>query len=180
VRAELRGLLRELELPTLMVTHDYADAAALADRIGVLIDGRLVQVGTPVELIAQPASPFVADFTGVNFLQGAARSRAEGLTEVRLEDGTVIVSTDPAEGPVGVVVYPWEIAIAREAPEDSALNHLRAPIASMVPIGHRMRVRVGAITAEVTAASAERLKLRLGERVVATFKATGTRLVPLG
>jgi molybdopterin-binding protein len=57
---------------------------------------------------------------------------------------------------------------------------VRAPIASVAPVGNRLRVRVGPLVAEVTAASAERLALRPGESVVASFKATGTRLLPLG
>src|SRR5581483_4796783 len=56
VRAELRATLRTLELPALVVTHDFVDAAALADRVGVLVDGALVQVGRPEELIASPTS----------------------------------------------------------------------------------------------------------------------------
>ena len=96
-----------------------------------------------------------------------------------LDDGTRIFSTDPIEGHVGAVVYPWEVAVAREAPTDSAQNHVTGPIVSLVPIANRVRVRVGPLTAEITAASAERLGLRQGEPVVASFKATGTRLVPL-
>jgi ABC-type sulfate/molybdate transport systems ATPase subunit len=180
VRAELRTLLHELAMPTLLVTHEYADAAALADRVGVLVDGQLVQVARPEQLIAQPATPFVADFTGVNLLSGTARRRPDGLTEVELDGGTRLLSTDAAEGPVGAVVYPWEIALSREAAQDSALNHLSARIDSMVPVGNRVRVQLGGVTAEVTAASAERMELRAGETAIATFKATGTRLVPLG
>ena len=179
VRAELHELLEGLSLPALLVTHDYADAAALASRIGVIVDGRVVQVGTPAELIAAPASSFVADFTGGNLLHGRARSGAGGLTEVTLEDGTRVVSTDQGGGRVGVVVYPWEVTLAREAPADSAQNHVRGRIASVFPIGNRVRVRVGPLTAEVTAGSAERLALRPGETAVASFKATGTRLIPL-
>ena len=180
VRAELGDLLGRLRLPTLLVTHDFQDAAALAPRVGVLVEGRIVQQGSAPELIASPTSPFVADFTGGNLLHGVARVAPSGLTEVILEDGARIFSTDRVEGHVGAVVYPWEVAVAREAPVDSAQNHLTAPIASMVPVANRVRVRIGPLTAEITAASAERLALRTGERVVASFKATGTRLVPLG
>lgn len=179
VRGELRAHLRALGLPTVLVTHDYADAAALADRIAVMVEGRIVQLATPAELIAAPASTFVADFTGGNLLPGRARASSAGLTEVVLADGTRLFSTDRAAGDVGVVVYPWEIALARSAPADSTQNHVRAPVVSLVPVGNRVRVRVGPVTAEVTAASAERLGLRPGETVVASFKATGTRLVPL-
>jgi molybdate transport system ATP-binding protein len=180
VREELRPLLRAQRLPTLLVTHDYLDAAALADRVGVLVEGRIVQIGTPAELAAAPASPFVAEFTGGNVLRGTARAGERGLTAVVLEDGTEIASIDAARGSVGVVVYPWEVTLAREAPADSSLNHVAGPIAGVVPIGNRLRVRVGPLVAEVTAASADRLGLRPGERVVASFKATGTRLLPLG
>jgi molybdate transport system ATP-binding protein len=180
VRAELRELLEQLGLPALLVTHDYADAAALAGRIGVIVDGRVVQVGTPAELIAAPASSFVADFTGGNLLHGRARPGTNGLTEITLEDGSLVVSTDRGSGHVGVVVYPWEVTLAREAPADSAQNHVRGRIASVFPVGNRVRVRVGPLTAEVTAGSAERLGLGQGDTVVASFKATGTRLVPLG
>lgn len=179
VRSELRDLLTRLRLPTLIVTHDFHDAAALADRVSVIVEGRLVQTGKAQELVDTPANPFVADFTGGNLLRGLARRGAEGLTEVILEDGTQIFSTDEAEGPVGAVVYPWEVALARAAPTDSARNHVTAPIATMAPVANRVRVRVGPLTAEITAASAERLALRPGEVVVASFKAAGTRLVPL-
>jgi molybdate transport system ATP-binding protein len=179
VRGDLRELLERLGLPTLLVTHDFQDAAALADRVGVIVDGKLVQTGTPDELVAEPATPFVADFTGGNLVPGDARATGDGLTEVVLEDGTRLLSTDFAEGRVGVVVYPWEITVARLAPVDSAQNHMRATIATLVPVANRVRVRVGPLTAEITAASAERLALRPGDVVFASFKASGTRLVPL-
>ena len=178
VRAELGGHLRSAGLPTILVTHDFADAAALADRIAVLVDGRIVQTGTAAELIAQPSSPFVAEFAGSNFLSGTARPAHDGLTEVTLEDGTRVVSTDAGEGPVGLVIQPWEISLARTVADDSAQNHIRGTISSMAPIGNRVRVSVGSLTAEVTAASAASLGLSVGDEVVASFKATATRLTP--
>ena len=180
VRAELRELLRGLSLPTLLVTHDFEDAAALADRIGVLVDGRLRQLATADELVARPADPYVASFAGGNPIPGSARKTAAGLTEVRLADGSLVYSTDEAEGDVAVVVYPWEVSLAREAAPDSALNHVRGPIVSLSSVANRVRVRVGPVVAEVTGASVERLGLEPGQEVVASFKATGTRLLPSG
>jgi len=180
VRSELRLLLRELGLPTIVVTHDFLDTAALADRIAVLVEGQVVQVGTAEELISRPANAFVAELAGGNLVHGTAHLRRDGLTEVVLEDGHVIVSTDVAFGPVGVVIHPWEISIARAEPEDSAQNHIRARIESIVPVGNRRRVRVGPFTAEITAASAGELGLQESETVVATFKATATRLTQTG
>jgi molybdate transport system ATP-binding protein len=178
VRGELRTTLRELGLPALVVTHDFVDAAALADRVGVLVDGKLVQTGTPEELIAAPVSPFVARFAGGNVLHGHAR-RDDRLTAVELADRTIVLSTDDAEGEVAAVVYPWEVTVARALPVDSAQNHVQAEVRSVVPVGNRVRVTVGPVTAEVTAESAARLRLGEGDLVIASWKATATRLVPL-
>jgi len=171
---------RGLGLPTLLVTHDFEDAAALADRVGVLVEGRLRQLATADELVARPADPYVASFAGGNLMPGRARRIGDGLTEIRLADGSLVYSTDEAEGDVAVVVYPWEVSLAHEAAPDSALNHVRGPIASLSSVGSRVRVRVGPLVAEVTGASAERLGLAVGQEVVASFKATGTRLLLSG
>ena len=98
LRLELKELLDELDLPVLLVTHDFHDAAVLADRVAALADGRIRQVGTPSELIAAPADAFVASFTGANVLAGVARPGAGGLTEVALDDGGVVYSVDEAVG----------------------------------------------------------------------------------
>ena len=177
VRGELHDLLRELHLPTLLVTHDYEDAAALADEVGVLVGGELRQLAAPSELVARPRDAFVASFTGANLLHGTAVPGE--LTEVRLETGERLFSTDTAAGEVGVVVYPWDVSVAREHADDSALNVVRGEIGSVFEVGNRVRVRIGPVTAEVTASSSKRLELARGGVAYASFKATGTRLVPL-
>ena len=177
LRLELRMLLDELDLPVLLVTHDFHDAAVLADRVAALANGRIGQTGTPSALIAAPADAFVASFTGANVLAGVAAPGAGGLTEVALEDGGVVYSVDEAVGDVEVAVYPWDVSISREPPRDSALNHVRGPITSLVVLGNRARVQVRGLVGEVTVASAERLALREDEIVMASFKAAATRLV---
>ena len=96
-----------------------------------------------------------------------------------LDAGGSAFSVDEGEGRVALAVYPWEVALARAEAPDSAVNHLRGEVRSLVVLGNRVRVRVGPLTAEITAASADRLGLREGEPVVASFKATAARLVPL-
>jgi molybdate transport system ATP-binding protein len=78
---------------------------------------------------------------------------------------------------VAAIVYPWDVTLARALPSDSAQNHLQAEVRSIVPVGNRVRVTVGPVTAEVTAESASRLRLREGDLLVASWKATATRLV---
>ena len=177
LRLELKELLAELDLPVLLVTHDFQDAAVLADRVAALADGRIRQVGTPSQLIAAPADAFVASFTGANVLTGIARPGAGGLTEVALDDGSVVYSVDEALGAVEVAVYPWDVSISRDLPHDSSLNHVRGPVTSLVLLGNRARVQVRGLVSEITAASADRLGLEQGEIVMASFKAAATRLV---
>ena len=179
VRVELGEVLRDLRLPTILVTHDFDDAAALADRVGVIVDGTLLQVGTAAELVAAPADAFVARFTGANLLLGVAEAGAQDLTRVVLDDGGIAWTTDSGRGRVGIAVHPWEVSVSRVVPDDSSVNHLSAPIASLVPVGNRVRVRIGPLVSEITGASAARLRLREGDIVVASFKATAARLVPL-
>jgi len=181
---ELGAVLREVEVPALLVTHDFSEAAQLGDRVGVIDAGRVVQEGTPSELAAAPRSAFVADFTGAVVLTGTAHGAPDGLTVVELDGGGRVTSTDAAAGPVAVSVYPWEIAIepAGEAPHGSSQNRLAAEVLSVTTVGNRVRLGLAApqpLAAEVTSTAAEALGLRAGTRVTASWKAAATRLVAL-
>jgi molybdate transport system ATP-binding protein len=177
VRRELHDLLRELQIPTLFVTHDFEDAAALADKVGVLVDGSLRQFGRTSELVATPADPFVASFTGANLLRGRVAGSSNGIARVRLGDGTVISTTGAAAGDVVVAVYPWDVTVSIVEPHDSALNVIAAPIISITELGNRVRLAVGPVSAEITSESLRRLDLRVDQTVFASFKATGTRVL---
>jgi molybdate transport system ATP-binding protein len=181
---ELEAVLREVDVPALLVTHDFAEAAQLGDRVGVIDAGRVVQEGTATELAAAPRSAFVADFTGAVVLTGTARSGPKGLTHVELDGGGAVTSTDSGHGPVAVSVYPWEIAIEpeSEAAHGSAQNRLVAQVLSITTVGNRVRLGLAApqpLAAEITQASATELDLRTGTRVTATWKAAATRLVSI-
>ena len=113
LRDEIRRLQLEIGTTTLFVTHDQEEALAVADRVGVMNQGRLEQLAAPADLYANPATPFVADFVGLNnkvpaqvsggqaqllgtavpTLQGSVTSGA-GLAMVRPE--AVIITADPA------------------------------------------------------------------------------------
>src|SRR5262249_40945637 len=80
---ELVEALSRADAVAVVVTHDFAEAALLADEIFVMDGGRIVQRGTAAELSARPASAFVADFAGAVVLAGRARPPARGLPEVR-------------------------------------------------------------------------------------------------
>jgi ABC-type sulfate/molybdate transport systems ATPase subunit len=117
VRDELAELLAQLGLPTLLVTHDFEDAAALAQRVAVVVDGRVRQSGTPAGLVAAPADAFVVAFTGG--------------TVVPLPDGTRLA------------LHPWEARLRRahhtEPPDTPALCGV---LREVVDLGARVRARV--------------------------------------
>ena len=180
---ELAVLLRELQVPALLVTHDFAEAALLGDAVAVLDAGRIVQRGSAAELAAAPASAFVADLTGAVVLRGRAQAGADGLTRVALDGGGEVVALAPASGAVAVSVHPWEIALepAGSARSGSARNRLDVEVLSVTEIGNRVRVGLAApqpLAAELTGASAAQLGLAPGAHVVASWKAAATRVMP--
>jgi molybdate transport system ATP-binding protein len=181
---ELHGVLGDLEVPVIVVTHSFDEAALIADRLAVLDRGRLAQLGSAAEITARPRSAFVADFAGAVVLRGSASGSASGLTVVRLEGGGEVRSVDAAEGDVAVSVFPWEISLEPigSAPSDSMLNRLQGEIVSLTEVGNRVRIGLATpqpLSLEVTANSAARMGLRRGVRATAAWKATATRLIPI-
>ena len=115
-----------------------------------------------------------AEFAGMNRLTGVASG-----TKVLLDSGVEVRVADPAQGPVAVLVAPWEVSLSPAVPEGlSSLNHLEVTVRRVVPLGNRVRVALDGLTAEVTPESAARLELRPGVTVVASWKATASRTVP--
>jgi molybdate transport system ATP-binding protein len=181
---ELSRTIKDAGVPTLLVTHDFEEAAALADRIAVIEAGRVVQRGTPGELASRPAAAFVADLIGSVVLTGTGVGRAGGGTEIDLDGGGRVVSTDEGlSGPVAVSVHPWEITLEPSSAEatSSAQNRLAARVASVTELGSRVRVgldsRGHALVAEVTRAAVADLAITPGREVVAVWKASATRVV---
>ena len=158
-------------LPTILVTHDFEDAAALADRVGVIVDGRVLQVGTRrrprracLATRSSRASPARRLLLGHRARRsgrpdrGRARRRPIGVEQPTSATGRVTSPSIRGRSPLG-----------RSQHDDSAVNHVRAPITSIVPLGNRARVRVGPLVAEVThrvRRAARPPRGRAGRRVV--------------
>jgi iron(III) transport system ATP-binding protein len=116
-RTELRLLLKEIGITALFVTHDQEEAFDLSDRVAVLQEGRLRQVGTPRELYERPADRFVAGFVGKATLLTGTLDRHEDEVVVRLDSGAawrVRAGSGQATGQrVEVVVRPEELELHR-------------------------------------------------------------------
>jgi molybdate transport system ATP-binding protein len=178
---ELAEVLNSAEMPAILVTHDFHEAALLGQRVAIIDRGRLLQEDSAERLAAAPASAFVAEFTGSVVLTGLARRDVGPLTVIELDGGGSATATDPGEGPVAISVFPWEITLgpAGESAHDSAQNRLAARVQSITAVGNRVRVGLDAgqpLVAEITQAAADDLGLHPGATVTASWKATATRV----
>lgn len=179
-REELGAVMRERAGAVVLITHDPADAFDLADRVAVMEDGRIVQVGTPADLTTAPATPFVAAFTGAELLLDGVVDRVLGDGTIDVRSGRAsLVARSPegwiSEGQAVHVRYrPEDVVLApAEAPDVSARNRLRMRVRSVTPAGGLMRVRLdGPLTlaALVTRGSADRLGLAPGAEITALIK----------
>jgi len=186
VRGELRSILAETRIPTLLVTHDYADALVFRQRIVMLVDGQVAQDGAHEDLLAHPGSRFVADFTGVNFFEGQLEEwDSHLLARIRLAGEIEIFA--PAEGiapgPVNIALHPWEITLSPEPPAGSARNSLACRVREILPLGGRARVLLAlgdsgsqTLVAEITTEAQAALGGREGQVLYAAFKATALRV----
>jgi molybdate transport system ATP-binding protein len=145
VRGELADLLPILRLPTLLVTHAFEDAATLGERIGVLDQGRIVQLGSSAALLEAPSTPLVAQLTGATTLAGMAEPTPFGSL-VRLEGGGELRSSNPASGRVRVAIHPWKVQLTD--PHGSPLSDT---VLSVRPDRDALIVRTSRLTARVPA-----------------------------
>ena len=155
--ARAGGVLRDVAVPALLVTHDFAEAAQLGDRVGVIDGGRVVQEGSPSELAAAPRSAFVADFTGAVVLTGDARRGPDGLTLVGLDGGGTGGQhrrRRRAGGGQRLPVGDRDRA-ARRAAARSARNHLAAEVTRVTDARQPRAARPGAPQPLAAAIAAE-------------------------
>ncbi len=150
VREEIRELQLKLQLTVAYVTHDQEEALAVSDKVIVMSNARIAQVGTPRELYEEPASVFVADFVGdSNLLDGELISQEGDRAIVRI--GSVdmnLLRGRAAKGQVKVVVRPNALEISRKA---MGSGSLKARITKAAYIGKHMEYTLETAAGELFA-----------------------------
>lgn len=145
MRVELRDLLRHFGTTAIYVTHDQSEALAMSDRIAVMLDGRVVQEGTPQEIYTRPVHGFVAGFVGdINLLSGRVSSCApEGGSVMETSIGLVhCLSTALAEGQeVKIAIRPESITVTRSIAENCH-NKFRAQVIRVQFLGESLTVDI--------------------------------------
>jgi putative spermidine/putrescine transport system ATP-binding protein len=139
LRAEIRAIQRKLGITTIYVTHDQEEALSISDRIVVMKDGRIEQVGTPFEIYNRPATAFVASFIGSsNVLQATVLDPEKGKVSV---DGQEITTAGTLSGHGGRVVRltirPESIALHNGIPSNS---HLKGTLVNVIFLGSIVRL----------------------------------------
>lgn len=179
LREELKRVKEELGITMVHVTHDQTEALILADRIAVMMHGRIVQVGTPYEIFNKPLTDEMADFVGVeNILRGIVRSNERGIAEIEVDTGTIFAVSEYRAGEVKVCIRPEDITLSESRGESSARNVMRVRIKELLEMGPLTRVKMDTgLVALITKQSRENLGLRKGDEVYATFKATAVHVV---
>ncbi|MFN2168540.1 MAG: ABC transporter ATP-binding protein, partial [Anaerolineae bacterium] len=150
MRFELRELQRKLDITSVYVTHDQAEALVLSDRIAILQDGKLVQVGSPSEIYSRPGNKFVAGFVGLtSFIEGQVvqGDGPAGYLLVRTEDGIeirVCVAPRPPGQAVTLAIRPEHIQMQSQPPaaEAAQVNVLQGTVQRSAYLGDVVDYRV--------------------------------------
>jgi molybdopterin-binding protein len=179
VQRELRQLHKALGITILHVTHDFEEAIALGNRIAVIGQGHLMQVGTPEEVFRHPNSEFVARFAMTrNIFVGRAEKKPSGDTIFKV-DGTEFIIAADADGTHHASIRPEDILISTEPIHSSARNCFPGTITNVVDKGSTLYVTVSIppeLSCLVTRHSFQEMELGEGKRVYITFKASSIHL----
>jgi spermidine/putrescine ABC transporter ATP-binding subunit len=157
MRYELRDLQRRLGKTSIYVTHDQTEALALSDRIAVLSQGHIEQIGSPSEIYESPETAFVADFIGSsNIMEATVEAKREASALVRVKSGLELTISSIAEE-IGshllVLVRPERIRLVDHR-DEVVLNRITAEIDDLTYLGEDVQLRV-------TAAAGEKLLVSL-------------------
>jgi molybdate transport system ATP-binding protein len=186
LRRELRDLLRQLDLPTVLVTHDRTEALQLGDRLVVLDQGRVCQSGDIQQVFDRPTEPAVAQILGVEtVVLGRVESVLDGMATLLV--GTArILAADP--GGLGTQAFACirgeDVTVERKdssQTETTARNRLPAHIKALHPEGPLVRLKLDCgfnLEALVTRQACADLRLMEGDQVCAILKAAAVHLIP--
>jgi tungstate transport system ATP-binding protein len=183
---DFESVLRETKVTTVMVTHDHNEALVLADRVVVLINGSISQLGTPDEVFGSPINEEVASFVEAgNILHGVVSSQSNGLVSIDIEGGQIQAVSELGVGSkVTVYLHYQDVTISLPSAKPtatSARNQLRGSIVRAFPFGSQLKVTLNcgfSLAAVITRRSWEELGLEVDKEVIAAFKASSVHLIP--
>lgn len=178
----LRNLVKRLhnkfDGTIIHVTHNQEEAVTLGDRVAVMKEGKIEQVGKPQNIMRKPHSKFIAEFVGTGNIFHGKASKGEDITTIDVK-GQEIYSTAPMTDEVVVTIRPEDVIISEESFESSARNRFEGEIRNITDRGnfHEIQVDIGLpIIVYVTKQSIERLSMEKGKSIYVMFKASAVHL----
>lgn len=178
----LANTIREQKTTVIMATHDMSQGQRLADMIGVLMNGEILQIGSPSEIFCSPSNKEVAEFVGVENILSGIISQKDGVLVAIDVNGTTIeaISESSVGDKVYVIIRPEDITFTLAKETSSARNVFQGEIARMTTVGQLARIEVDCgfpLLGVLTKRSAEELNLNLGKKIYASFKATAVHVI---
>jgi tungstate transport system ATP-binding protein len=175
-------VIKKSKMTVMMATHDMFQGQRLADRMGVLMTGQMLQTGGASEIFNLPKGRDIAEFVGVeNIIGGKIVSNKEGIVDIKVAGGAIeAVSSLGAGEEVYACIRPEEITLARAKEPTSARNTFSGEIIRIVLFGPLARVEMNCgfpLVALITKKSAEEMNLQAGNRLYASFKAIGVHVI---
>jgi molybdopterin-binding protein len=171
---------RELKTTIVIATHNMFQAKNLPNRIALMNNGRISEVGAPAEIFGK-LSKTLASFAAVeNTFRGTAKMTKEGTTSIDIGKDVRLTATAPNTGEVSIFVSPEDIILSKNRLESSARNVLRGNVTEIQDLGPvvRLRIDVGKpFTVQITKSSFHDMGITLNSEVYLAFKASSVQII---
>ncbi len=178
-RLELKNYLQALKITAIYVTHNLSEAFIMSDRIAVMGNGRIEQIGNRTEIFDKPSSSYVANFLGINTFKGKAVKTRANLLEIDV-NGMLLLAPQAPElvgKDVIATIKPEDITLSKPGDtnfNDASSNSVEGVITEMVQMRSNAQVTIDAgflLKTRVSLSSIKSLGLNLGDKVHVRFKA---------
>ena len=176
----LRRVHKETGVTVIHVTHDQLEAASVAERIGVMRNGEMVEAGAPAEFAESSSSEVGSVFRSDNLLAGNVIGKDAGLALVDIGGGKIIEAVTDRTGQVMLHIRPEEVVVSKHAVDTSARNRLSGTVAEITDLGPTVRLRISGerrIMAIITRRSFFEMQLNIGSEVYVFFKTTSVEVL---
>ncbi len=180
MRLELSRIRRLTGTTIVQITHHFDDVFALADRIAIMREGRIIQVGETSDVFLHPADTFVAEFLGIGNIIRGDSSKVGNIAQITTDNGPVFFAASSIFGKVVATLHAEDVILSQEPFASSARNCLMGTVSEIIPFGSTVRVILDVgfpLTALLTRESCRDLYLEPGSRVYATFKASAVHVI---
>ncbi|MFW9989088.1 MAG: ABC transporter ATP-binding protein [Candidatus Odinarchaeota archaeon] len=174
----VKSIHQNNNLTTIKVTHNQ-DEAMLGDRISLIINGEIVDTGTPKRIFYKPRSIQNAEFVGIeNILEGEIIKNQDGYAEIKSNDLTIHCLSEFSSGKVILFIRPENIVLSKSLFKSSIRNNIKTAITELFIVSKEL-IQVtmkNGLKAYITSNAKEDLELKVGDKIYASFKATAISL----